>query len=178
VSHEPLDHFETALLGELRAHVTATRGRAPARRPSVRVLVAAAVVLAGGATALTLLPNQSPPAFAVGPGADGDVAVRIARLEDDKGLERALAAVGVDSVVRYDPTLSAADLTPGSVDVSGWKQGSLPARECEITSTMGRDGLSWRLTRAAVESDAVLHITLGGSLTGPESFQLIGWEGC
>jgi hypothetical protein len=167
VPHEPLDRFETALLGELRAHVAATHGRAPARRPPLLALAAGAVVLAGGTTALTLLPNQSPPAFAIGGGADGD-----------KGLERALAAVGVDSVVRYDPTLSPDDLTPGSLDVSDWKEGSLPARECEIVSTMGRDGLSWRLTRAAVESDAVLHITLGGSLAGPESFQLIGWEGC
>jgi hypothetical protein len=178
VPHEPLDRFETALLGELRAHVAATHGRAPARRPPLLALAAGAVVLAGGTTALTLLPNQSPPAFAIGGGAGGDVVVRIARLEDDKGLERALAAVGVDSVVRYDPTLSPDDLTPGSLDVSDWKEGSLPARECEIVSTMGRDGLSWRLTRAAVESDAVLHITLGGSLAGPESFQLIGWEGC
>lgn len=178
MSHEPLDHFEAALLGELRTHVAATPARGVGRRPPVVGLVAAAAVLAGVATVATLLPGRGPSAFAVGGGADGEVVVTVTRMEDAEGLERALAAVGVESVVRYDPALSPADLEPGSIDVSDWKPGSLPAVQCEIRSTMGKDGLSWRLTRAAVESDAILHVTLGGSLSGPEAFQLVGWEGC
>jgi len=31
---------------------------------------------------------------------------------------------------------------------------------------------------ADLTADVFQHVTLGGSLTGPEAFQVVGWKGC
>ena len=100
-----LDSFESALLAELRAVVSA-RGSEPRpapRRPGRRRwLVAAVGVAVAAVTALALLPGLGQqPAYAISVDGNGEVHVRIHRLEDASGLEAALKAQGVTADVRY-----------------------------------------------------------------------------
>lgn len=104
-----LDPFQDALLRELRQVVAAgdvapAATRAPRRRPTRRTLLAAAAVaaLVGGALVLPTLGGEQP-AYAVVRGANGRVDVRVERLEDAAGLERALGRVGVRADVTYLP---------------------------------------------------------------------------
>jgi hypothetical protein len=109
-----LDTFETALLTELKAAVSETATAAPRGgpgtldRPDVRhlrrwpipVALAAAAALA---TAL-LVPGLSPtPAYAVTGRNDGEVHVRVTRLEGADGLEQALREHGIPADISYLP---------------------------------------------------------------------------
>jgi hypothetical protein len=108
-----LDHFETALLGELRAHVASRPATAtptpepPAVRPHRRRRWAAGVAAAAAAaTAYVIVSPGGPaasPAYAVSESADGDVVVTVHRLEDAAGLEAALREHGIDAEVSFDP---------------------------------------------------------------------------
>lgn len=99
-----LDPFQDALLHELRQAVAAgvVEPGPAARRPHRRVLLAAAVVaaLVGAGLALPALSGEQP-AYAVVRGANGRVEVRVERLDDAAGLERALATAGVRADVTY-----------------------------------------------------------------------------
>lgn len=122
-----LDHFESALLGELRQHV-ATRPaptpvpERPRRGRRVAVGIAAA---AAAATAYVVVSPGGPavsPAYAVDQQSDGDVVVTIHRLEDSDGLEAALRDLGIDADVDYDPgttTFEMGDDTAGVAPPGG-----------------------------------------------------------
>ncbi|GAB3998531.1 hypothetical protein [Nocardioides marmoraquaticus] len=100
-----LDPFQEALLHELR-QVVADGSVEPttARRRATRTVLAAAAVaaLVGAGLALPALSGEQP-AYAVVRGANGRVDVRVERLADAAGLERALARVGVAADVTYLP---------------------------------------------------------------------------
>ncbi len=96
-----LDHFETALLAELRSVVE--ERRAP-RRSRRRYLYAGLAAAAAAGVAVLVLPGTgAQPAYAVTTDGDGDVHVRVHSLEDADGLEKALAAQGVAADVTYLP---------------------------------------------------------------------------
>lgn len=106
-----LDRFETALLAQLKNEVA---GRSPADEPRPTVLAqrrsgrpsrrwyvpsaAAAVALAVTAVAYSLWPT---PAFAVTGRNDGEVHVRVNRLEGADELERALGKRGIAADISY-----------------------------------------------------------------------------
>src|SRR5512132_3410525 len=102
--------FEERLLHELRAVVAArpAPGPAPASAPArqrarrrlvlagaggVAAVLAAVAIFAGG--------GGTESAYAVTPRADGSVTVKISRLSDAAGLQRALRDAGVPAVVGY-----------------------------------------------------------------------------
>jgi hypothetical protein len=117
---QPLDHFESALLGELREHV-ATRSApdlpmpaATPRRHHVRRWAIGAVGAAAAAAVAVVVAPGGPgasPAYAVQQAADGDVVVTIHRLEDAAGLERALRENGIDADVSFEGTSRLDELT-------------------------------------------------------------------
>jgi hypothetical protein len=106
---QSLDHFETALLGELKEHVATQPARAPlAERPHRRRRrwAAGSAAAAAAATAYVVVSPGGPavsPAYAVDQQSDGDIVVTIHRLEDSDGLEAALRDLGIDADVNYDP---------------------------------------------------------------------------
>lgn len=106
-----MNTFEDKLLTELR-EVVAERAAAPApiavrrKRPRVLIGIAACLTLAAGtAVAVPILGGEqaTSPAYAVTGRPDGTVRITIYRIEDDKGLEKALTAAGVDADVNYLP---------------------------------------------------------------------------
>ncbi len=130
---EPLDSFETELLGRLREqvhdrghaaylrptgrvlHVADRAGFAgparpawPARpvrpaRPRRRALSVAASALAVAGLAGGLTLTTGTPAYALGTDSPGRITVSVTRLEDAAGLEAALAAHGIRAEVDYLP---------------------------------------------------------------------------
>src|SRR5689334_136742 len=105
-----LDSFETALLVELRREV-AEHPAAPSlvRRPRRRRRLAALSATAVAASVVAVFGlggSGGSPAYAVAEDGNGDVTVTIHRLDDAAGLERALAAHGIDADVSYDPSQS------------------------------------------------------------------------
>jgi hypothetical protein len=101
------NQFEDRLLNELcaivaanPAPVAASRPRRPLRRPAL----AGGAVAAVGITAVALvLTGGASAAYAVDTKPDGSVTVTIKSLKDAPGLERKLAAAGVNAVVDYVP---------------------------------------------------------------------------
>jgi hypothetical protein len=108
---QPLDHFESALLTELREHVAAhpvhETATAPVTHQRHRGRWAAGLAMAAAAaTAFVVASPGGPatsPAYAVEQTGDGEVVVTIHRLEDSSGLEQALREHGIDADVSYDP---------------------------------------------------------------------------
>jgi hypothetical protein len=106
-----LDHFETALLGELREHVASHPTHETVTPPVAHHRhrgrwAAGLAVAAAAATAFVVASPGGPatsPAYAVEQTGDGDVVVTIHRLEDSTGLEQALAEHGIDAEVSFDP---------------------------------------------------------------------------
>jgi hypothetical protein len=181
----PLDTFETALLGELRAHVAERSTTSTAPSTWRRRLVALVAVVATAAAGFALRPD---PAFAVD-ARDGDIVVTISSLEDADGLEDALAMQGVTADVAYEaevqpPPEDLTDLeehaTKGGASDKGLspKPGDEPSGECltSISTSMSDDAVTFRFPKAAADSDAVLRITTAGSADGPSSIA-IRWEG-
>ncbi len=102
----PLDSFESALLSELRDVVAERSATQPRRRKPLLVAVAAAATVAAsvGAVVFGLGPGGPAPAsaaYSVSTQADGDVVVKIRRLDDAEGLERALAEHGITAKLSY-----------------------------------------------------------------------------
>ncbi|SDS36926.1 hypothetical protein SAMN04488543_1598 [Friedmanniella luteola] len=103
-----LDPFESALLTELKAILppAAAAEAAPARSwvaPRRWQLTVAGVAAAALAVAL-LVPGLGPtPAYAVTGGNNGEVRVKVNRLEGAEGLERALAEHGIPADITYLP---------------------------------------------------------------------------
>ncbi len=100
-----LDKFESALLTELRAHLTEKVAAGPARPPvGRRIAVLAAAAAVAAATAIGLVGLRPDAAFAVERLAGGDVVITVMKLSDADGLERALAKEGITAEVEYDAT--------------------------------------------------------------------------
>jgi hypothetical protein len=108
-----LDHFETALLAELRSVVEERQQpRRPKRR---RYLYAGLVAAAAAGVAVLVVPGiGNQPAYAVTVDGDGEVHVRVHELSDAAGLEKALAAQGIRADVTYLPDDT--ECAPGRYD--------------------------------------------------------------
>lgn len=101
-----LDSFERALLTELRGIVEARAAQAaPATRGGRgRWLLAPAGIAAVAVAAVVWTFGMAPePAYAVTVDGQGEVHVRVHRLDDAAGLERALEAQGISADVQYLP---------------------------------------------------------------------------
>jgi hypothetical protein len=189
----PLTSFETALLRELRGHV-ATRAAAQQAGPVERHRrLAWGTGAAGAATAVAVgvFALGSTPAYSVEQQSDGDVVVSIRSLDDADGLEKALAAKGVEADVKY---LAKAQAPPAksatgkqrmfterrsaegpSTTSSGGRGDEGPSltrkpagasddgHGCSIKVQKAADRITFTLPAKAVDSDAVLHITTAGN---------------
>jgi hypothetical protein len=160
-----LDHFETALLEELRAHVAerpATEAVPQRPRRTRRRWAAGLATAAAAATAYVVVAPGGPaasPAYAVTQDADGDVVVTVHRLEDAAGLESALRAHGIDASVDFDPqagdgpmSFSIGDGEPGDTGAQPPEGGTI-----ERHASGGDDGP--HLSQRAEDGDAVTDAT-------------------
>jgi hypothetical protein len=107
--------FEDRLFEQLRDVVAARSAPTPRRRArrARLVLAGAGVAAATAVAAVVATGGDVTPAYAVQPGADGSVTVRIHSLRDAAGLQRELRAAGVPAVVDYAPAGCAAGETGG-----------------------------------------------------------------
>jgi len=180
-----LDTYEQSLLTELRHHVAVRAAESPAKRPVYRRraawIAAPATVVAAAGVAIGLSLTQSSAAFAVEKASDGDITVTINRYDDATGLEQALAADGVTSVVDYSATAATPDNPPPADDT----QACAPRGADDVTADDGghnsasfaSDGaFSLTIPASIAGSGAVLHISLGGQPgPGHASSLAIGW---
>ena len=150
--NKTLDSFESALLLELRQHVAEHPAPAPEpvrdRRPRRRLRLAAvgATGIAASVVAVFGLGSGGgSPAYAVDQDSDGDVTVTVHRLDDAKGLEKALADKGIDADVSYDADGSTGHYTVSDPDGA---DGQVPR---------GEGGLSM-----PAEGDGPSHVQAGG----------------
>lgn len=175
MTHADLDHFESALLNELRTHVTERQAMPDRRQRQIGrrfAAIAAAAAVAGtiGTGALSLRPD---PAYAVQPQPDGDIVVTILKLSDASGLERALAQEGVTADVTYDASAT----KPSDLD-SG-----RPARSCAsdnvIVDPADDGGVTFTLDADYVASrDGILHLVAAGGGTADAWIAAsVQWEG-
>lgn len=148
-----LDSFETALLAELRATVSARRTEpspAPHRARRRRWLLAAVGVTAATVTALAVLPGTGPqPAYAVTIDGNGEVHVRIHRLEDASGLKSALKAQGITADVRY--------IAPNMMCAPG-RYAEAPTHSGKFHFTVGGDGYTIDLGPGVIHAGETLVI--------------------
>jgi hypothetical protein len=173
-----LDTFEQSLLTELRQHVTArTRDRTAARTSPRRRwtvgLTGGGLATAAAAVAISLGIGVAGPsaAYAVDSQPDGDVVVTVYDLSDARGLERALAAKGVNADVTYVRGFSQADGHTRST--SGTDRAG-----CTIAVAKVDGGLRFTLTATQVASGAKLDIvTSGSSPTDVGSPVAVTWSG-
>lgn len=102
-----LDTFEAQLLSELRTAVAARAegqplsGLAPVRGKRRRIAAAAATAAAAIVAAIVVPSALGDPAYAVQDGPSGSVDVKVNRLEDAAGLQRALVEHGVKADVQF-----------------------------------------------------------------------------
>lgn len=175
MTHAHLDNFESALLNELRTHVSErqampVRGPRPMGRRFATIAAAAAVAGTIGTGVLSLRPD---PAYAVQPQADGDIVVTIIRLSDASGLENALAQEGVTAEVTYDASAT----KPSALDSGG------PAPSCApdnvIVDPADNGGVTFTLAADYVASrNGILHLAAaGGGATDAWIAASVQWEG-
>lgn len=177
MTHANLDNFESALLNELRTHITerqavTDRGRRPIGRRFAAIAAAAAVAGTVGTGALSLRPDPAY-AYAVQPQADGDIVVTILKLSDASGLERALAKEGVTAEVTYDASAT----KPSDLDSGG--PAPLCAPDNVIVDPAENGGVTFTLDAEYVASrDGILHlVAAGGGTTGDWIATSVQWEG-
>jgi hypothetical protein len=182
--------FEERLLHELRAVVAArpAPGPAPASAPArrrarrrlvlagaggVAALLAAVAIFAGG--------GDTESAYAVTPRADGSVTVKISRLSDAAGLQRALRDAGVPAVVRYGASTDCPPPATGarheagsaerqesgghdsgpSLDSAGTEPAPGAAKGPKVTSgaATGPDGTTFTIDPGSIASGEKVYIT-------------------
>lgn len=109
--NQPLDSFESSLLTELKAQVALNEAAdpAPSRRTKRRVLgVSLGGVVAAGVAALGLS-TLGTPAWSVSES-NGELTVKVNRLEGAENLERELAAHGVTADISFlEPGMKCAE---------------------------------------------------------------------
>jgi predicted NUDIX family NTP pyrophosphohydrolase len=169
-----LDTFEQSLLTELRLHVAArTAARATPRRRWTVGIAGGGLTAAAAAVAISLGIGVSGPSAAYGIESqhDGDVVVTVYDLSDANGLERALAAKGVQAEITYVQGFSQADgqtRSKSGVDRAG----------CAIAVAKVNGGLRFTLTSVLIASGAKLDIvTSGSSPTDVGSPVAVTWSG-
>jgi hypothetical protein len=165
--NKTLDSFESALLLELRQHVAEHPAPEPVRvrRPRRRLRLAAvgATGIAASVVAVFGLGSGGgSPAYAVDLDSDGDVIVTVHRLDDAEGLEKALAAKGIDADVSYD-----ADGSTGQFSVSDPDGASdqVPQGQGGLTMPAEGDGPSH------VKADGGQESGTGPSTSGPAAIE-------
>lgn len=177
-----LDSFETALLTELRAHVS-DRGRVrrlPGRRIGIGVAVAGAAAAAVIATSAGPLapggPDLAPAVFEVAKQADGDVVVTVRSLDQSDALERALQRQGVDADIMYDP--DAATSIDTLLEMSDVPEGHTLVRvECQpLFFERTSDGFTFTIRAVDVRPDRKLLLTTTGT-AGDWAIAFTRWEG-
>lgn len=149
-----LDSFETALLHELRDHVSGRPAR-PSSRTRTRVLTGVGIAAATATAMVVLVPGPGvQPAYSVQEGNSGEIQVRVNRLEDAAGLERAIEAYGVAADITYVP--DGGECAPGRYrpvrrPLSGMRTG-VGAALLEVTLPPGavRDGETFVLAVSLV----------------------------
>ncbi len=156
-----LDTFETALLTELRGYVAQRPADSGPPAPSARrkhhrrrwaYAVLAAASVAG--IAVLALPGTGPsPAYAVTEGNDGEVHVRVDRIDDAAGLERALAEHGVAADVTYLPANQVC--APGRYD-----EASPQPRGTGMSFAMGTGGYRVDLAPGAIRDGETIVISI------------------
>jgi hypothetical protein len=189
-------NFEERLLHELR-EVVAERpapSAAPAptsvvaptrarQRPRRRLVVAAAGGVAAVLAAVAIFAGSggTESAYAVTPRADGSVTVKISRLSDAAGLQRALRDAGVPAVVRYGASTdcpapatggghepgTAERQEPGghdsrpSLDSAGTEPAPGAAKSPQLTAGLakGPDGTTFTIDPGSIASGDELYIT-------------------
>lgn len=152
-----LDTFESALLAELRTHVTERVASGPPRRPIGRRIAALAAAAAVAVVATGVVGLRPDAAFAVERQAGGDVVVTVIKLSDADGLERALAKEGVTAEVTYDATA----VTPSDLDTGEGSAVCAPLGV--VTDPADNGGVTFTLDAEYVAAqDAVLHLTAAG----------------
>lgn len=179
-----LDTFEQSLLTELRWHVAEAAPPATTRR-SRRWGWAAVPVGAAAAVAVGVTLTQSPAAYAVSEDSSGDVTVTIHRLDDAAGLEKALAAHGIEADVDYDA--SAAPPAHGGRSVTARDDSGAgrhlsndgPTRPCggPTRARLSQDAFSLTVPATWADSGAVLHLTTSGSVSDGVAGLQIRWTG-
>lgn len=195
---QPLDAYESALLTELRSHVT---GRtATTRKPKQRrraAIAAIAASVAAVATTITAVASWPQAAYAVDTEADGDIAVTMRSLEDTRGLEEALADAGVDASVTYAPGTPQppADSPGAGLNISGdgtdGRPRSGPETDevlepddrpdgdgCRTAVSLRQDNgqVEFTISANAAESDATLHITASGGTDDHWTSMAVRWS--
>jgi len=165
-----LDHFETALLAELRSVV---EERQAPRRSRRRYLYAGLAAAAAAGVAVLVLPGTgAQPAYAVTTDGDGDVHVRVHDLEDAEGLEDALAAQGVAAVVTYlpDSTQCAEGRYTQAPDATGAFSMSMGAGygySIDMDAGVVRDGETLVIDASPVENGALVSVGVASGAVGP-----------
>jgi hypothetical protein len=103
--------FEDRLLVELRHEVASRQAPTPRRG---RWIAAGVGALGAMAAAVVVALGGGSAAYAVEPGSNGTVTVKIHDLSDATGLQRELRAAGVPAVVKYDaaPPACGAGVSP------------------------------------------------------------------
>ncbi|MFT4009170.1 MAG: hypothetical protein QM655_03910 [Nocardioidaceae bacterium] len=206
-SADTLDYYEQALLVELRGEVERRahepqRVRSPRFQPGPRsgvrrwaALGAAAASIAVVGVVATVSHPQA--AFAVDTETDGDIVVTVTSLSDADGLERALAAHGIEARVDYSPEVSADSndgrATPqeGTGDSAGTDSGGdgdgVPTApfadggpDCgSVQVEIKTDSVSFRLPADSADTDSVLMIQAAGAVEDLASIS-VNWDspGC
>ena len=140
-SNRPLDSFESALLGELKT-VAAEQG-SPAHSPRRRrtVWAASGAALATGLGVFGVATLMPTPAFSVSES-NGELTVKVNRLEGAEALEKKLAEYGVAADITY--------LEPGMVCAEGRYVDVTPR---ETSLSVGSHSFEVHLPAGAVEKD-------------------------
>ena len=127
----------------------------PARRTVRRRLVLAGASVAAVAAAVTVpLALGGSAAYAVSPNSDGSVTVTIQRPEDADGLQRALAANGVNAEVDYVPSGYVCDparFTPADGPSTG-----------PVSVQSSAEGMTFTVPRAMGDAGRTLVIVMSG----------------
>ena len=99
---QPLDSFESSLLTELKAQVALNEAAAPARRRRGRTVLGVSLggLVAAGVTAFGISSLTASPAWSVSES-NGQLTVKVNRLDGAENLERELAKHGVTADITF-----------------------------------------------------------------------------
>ncbi|QCX26498.1 hypothetical protein [Nocardioides jishulii] len=100
--NQPLDSFESSLLTELQAQVALNEAAAPARKRRGRTVLGVSLggLVAAGVTALGVSSLTASPAWSVSES-NGELTVKVNRLDGAENLERELAKHGVKADIHF-----------------------------------------------------------------------------
>ena len=165
-----LDHFETALLAELRSVV---EERHAPRRSRRRYLYAGLAAAAAAGIAVLVLPGTgAQPAYAVTTDGDGDVHVRVHSLADADGLEQALEAQGVAADVMYLP--DGTQCAPGRYDDASSSTGNFSfgmgdgyGYSIDMDGGLVREGETLVISASRITNGASVSVGVASGEVGP-----------